>query len=156
MGDIVVRELAPPDYAGVRYVDELTQRQYIGATWDQLSDDLKEAHLLTRRSDFAVFLETGYCFVATNDTRIIGFLFAYEVLPFGGKIHITYIAVSPEYQGHEVGLLLYGELIEKAKSKGIKRITALINLDNQYSMKLAPQGVGFVLQDRKEATLELK
>ena len=70
MGDIVVRELAPRDYAGVRYVDELTQRQYIGATWEQLSDDLKEDYLVSRPSDFAVYLETDYCFVATNEARI--------------------------------------------------------------------------------------
>jgi ribosomal protein S18 acetylase RimI-like enzyme len=155
MGDIVVRELAPRDYAGVRYVDELTQGQYIGATWERLPDDLKEEHLVSRTSDFAVYLETDYCFVATNESRIIGFLFAYEVLPFGGRIYITYIAVSPEYQGHEVGLLLYGELIEKAKRNGIKQITALINPDNDRSMKLHRKA-GFVLQDRKEARLELK
>ena len=51
-------------------------------------------------------------------------------------------------------MLLYGGLIEKAKSKGIKRITALINLDNQYSMKLHRKA-GFSLRNLKEATLEL-
>ncbi len=155
MDGIVVRELAPDDYPGVRRVDELTQRQYMGAMWDQLPDDLKEDHLVSRRSGFAVYLETGYCFVATEKIRILGFLFAYEILPFRGRIHITYIATSPEYQGHGVGLLLYGELIEKAKRKGIKQITALINLDNSYSIKLH-HAAGFMLQDRKEATLELR
>ncbi len=33
MRDIVVRELADEDYDGVRRVDELTQRQYLGVTW---------------------------------------------------------------------------------------------------------------------------
>jgi L-amino acid N-acyltransferase YncA len=154
MDGIVVRELALQDYAGVRNIDELTQRQYLGATWDQLPDNLKEEHLVSCRSDFAVNLETGYCFVALKDIRVIGFLFAYEVLPFRGRIHINHISISPEYQGHGVGLLLYGGLIEKAKSKGIKQITALINLDNDYSMKLHRKA-GFALQDRKEAKLEL-
>ncbi len=38
MGDLVVRELADEDYDGVRRVDELTQRQYLGVTWDDMSD----------------------------------------------------------------------------------------------------------------------
>jgi L-amino acid N-acyltransferase YncA len=154
MDGTIIRELAQQDFAGVRYVDELTQRQYAGATWDQLTDEEREEHLVSRRSDFDINLETGYCFVATSADLIIGFLFAFEVLPFGGTIYINYIGVAPEYQGHGIGLLLYSRLIDKAKRNGIKAITSLINLDNAYSMKLH-QKAGFVLQDRKEARLAL-
>lgn len=154
MDDIVVRELAAEDYNGVRRVDELTQRQYRGALWDQLSDADKEQHLVSRRADFAIYLKTSYCSVASIDNEIAAFLFAYEVLPFGGVIHITYIAVSPEYQGKSIGLLLYRQLIDKARRNGITEITALINLDNPSSMKLHHKA-GFALQDRKEAKLKL-
>ncbi len=155
MGDIVVRELAAEDYNGVRRVDELTQRQYFGALWDQLSDADKEQHLVSHRSAFAIYLKTSYCFVASIDNEIAAFLFAYEVLPFGGEIHITYIGVSPAYQGQGIGVRLYRKLIDTARRHGITEITALINLDNPSSMKLHHKA-GFVLQDRQEAKLKLR
>jgi L-amino acid N-acyltransferase YncA len=154
MGEVVIRELIAEDYDAVRRVDAATQRQYRGATWDQLPDADKEEHLVSRRSDFAINLSTGYCFVASIDGEIVAFLFAYEALPFGKDITITYIGVSPAYQGQEIGVRLYRTLIAKATSNGMKMITALINLDNPPSMALH-QKVGFVLHDRKEATLKL-
>jgi len=154
MGDIVIRALAAEDFAGVRQVDELTQRQYLDATWDQLPEEDKEERLVSRSSDFAIYLTTGYCFVATINNEVVAFLFAYETLPFGGRIQINYVGISPAYQGQGIGLHLYSKLIEEARSKGITSITALINLDNPHSMRLH-QKAGFVLQDRKEATLRL-
>ncbi len=155
MGDIVVRVLADEDYDGVRQVDVLTQRHYRGATWDHLPAEDKEEHLVTRRSDFTIYLNAGYCFVASIDNEIVAFLFAYEELPFRGGLNISYIGVSPAYQKQGIGVLLYRKLIEKAKSHGIKMLTALINLDNPHSLGLH-QRVGFVLQDRKEAKLTLR
>lgn len=151
----VVRELTEKDYDGVRRVDELTQRQYIGVTWDLLSDEHKDEHLVSRRSDFPFYLRTGYCFVARISNQIIAFLFAYEMLPFRREIIISYIGVCPEHQGRGVALLLYKRMIEKARRNGVKEITALINMDNPYSIRLHEKA-GFVLQDRKEAKLKLK
>ncbi len=142
MGDVVVREVTGEDYDGVRRVDELTQRQYLGATWDHLPDEAREEHLVSRRSDFAINLKTGYCFVASKDREIVAFLFAYEVLPFGGEIRINYIGVSPEYQGHGIGSRLYRILIEKARRNGIVETTALRGcLMNRIHGFVAPTGV---------------
>jgi xanthine dehydrogenase accessory factor len=151
---VVVRALTSEDYTGVRRVDELTQRQYRGAAWDSMSDVEKDACLVSRQSEFAINLRTGYGFVATKGNDIIGFIFAHKTLPFASNLYIRYIGVDPAYQGCGVGALLYRQLIEKARKDGIKEIATLINLDNPRSMKLHEK-VGFTLIDRKEAVLKL-
>lgn len=151
---IVIRALRLEDYSGVRRVDELTQRQYRGVIWDQLSEEEKESYLVSRSSEFAINLGTGYCFVATSENEVIGFVFAHETLPFASNLSIRYVGINPAHQAEGIGFLLYEHLIEKAKRQGIKSITALINLDNAPSMKLH-QKAGFWLRDRKEAVLDL-
>ena len=152
--DIVVREMRNNDYNDVREVDEQTQRQYHGSRWDQFSEQEKEDHLKSRKSEFAINFKSGFCFVAERNRKIIGFIFAYETLPFRGKLHIHHIAITPEYQNQGIGIFLYKTLIEKAKKKHIKKIIARINLDNPASIRLHEK-IGFHLKDRKEAILNL-
>lgn len=149
-----VREMKQEDYRGVRVVDELTQRQYLGLRWDRLSESEKETHLKSRLSEFVFNLNTGYCFVAVINKKVIGFVFAHETLPFRGKLYIRHIAVHPDYQGQGIGLLLYKKLIEKAKRTQITEIAALINTDNPQSIKLHEKA-GFILKDRTEAILKV-
>lgn len=155
MDNIIVRELTKQDYQDVRGVDILTQKQYLGGKWKKLSLAEKDEHLVSRRSEFDINVNTGYGFVACLDNKIIGFIFAHETLPFRGNIYIRYIGINPKYQGQGMGLLLYQELIKKVKENNIKKITTLINLDNPNSIKLH-QKAGFSLKDRKEAICEFK
>ena len=155
MEKINIREMKPDDYTGVRTVDELTQRQYLGSLWDQLSEAEKEAHLLSRQSEFGLNLQTGYCFVGIANETVVGFVLAHETLPFQDTVYIRHIAIHPNYQGTGIGSLLYKALIEKASQSRIEKITALINLDNQRSMKLHEK-MGFELINRKEAILSLQ
>jgi len=152
--DIIVREMRNDDYDGVREVDEHTQQQYHGSRWNQFSEQEKEDHLQSRKSEFAINLNTGFCFVAERNDQVIGFIFAYETLPFRGKVHIHHIAIALGYQNQGIGMLLYKKLIEKAKKKHIKKIIARINLDNPASIRLHEK-IGFHLKDRKEAILYL-
>lgn len=154
MNNIIIRELRKQDYKGVHDVDILTQKQYLGEKWGKLSEAEKEDHLVSRRSEFDINVNSGYGFTARLDNKIVGFIFAHETLPFRGNIYIRYIGIYPKYQGQGIGLLLYQGLIKKAKKNNIKKITALINLDNPKSMKLH-QKAGFTLRDRKQADLNL-
>lgn len=142
------------DYQGVRAIDELTQRQYLGSRWNRLSESEKESHLKSRLSEFKINLDTGYSFIAVVNKKIIGFVFAHETLPFCGKLYIRHIAVHPDYQGQGIGFFLYRKLIEKAKRTQITEVAALINTDNPQSIKLHEKA-GFALKDRKEAILRL-
>ena len=154
MNNIVIRQLAKQDYEGVRTVDILTQKQYLKVKWNKLTNTEKEEKLVSRKNEFNINVNSGYCFVASLDNKIIGFILAYETHPFLSNIYIRYIGINTKYQGRGIGLLLYRKLIEKARKNNIKKITALINLDNPKSMKLHEKA-GFILKDRKEAVLNL-
>ena len=147
-----IRSLALEDYERIRQVDKLTQIQYLGEEWDKLSEDEKETHLKSRKSEFSLNVETGYCFVATENSEIIGFILAHETLPFHGTLYIRHIAIKPDYQGKGIGPLLYKQLIRRAKMGNIKKVVSMINLDNPKSINLH-QKLGFNLKDRKEAVL---
>ena len=151
---IIVRRMIADDYRQVHEVDILTQKQYLGEKFDRMNEEERDSHLVSRKSEFQINVDTGYCFVAQNEEKIVGFILGHEALPFHGTLNIRYIGLNPDFQGKGIGLLLYGKLIEKAKQTGIKEIRALINIDNPISMKLHERA-GFRLNDRKEAILRL-
>lgn len=142
------------DYDAVRQVDILTQKQYLGQKFDKMNQEEQEKHLVSRKSEFQINVDTGYCFVAEENEKIVGFIFAHETLPFHGTLYIRFIGLNPDYQGKGVGLLLYEKLVDRAKKSGVKKIWALINFDNPKSIRLHKKA-GFILNDRKEAVLEL-
>ncbi|PJC54321.1 MAG: hypothetical protein CO028_02940 [Candidatus Levybacteria bacterium CG_4_9_14_0_2_um_filter_35_21] len=150
MQNIVIKQLVKSDYPSIRKVDVITQKQYLGEKWDSLTDSQKEEHLVSRKDEFNINLNSKYCFVAFSKNKVIGFIFAYETSPFLGNIYIRYIGIDTKYQGKGIGLLLYKQLIKKAKKNNIRKITALINLDNPNSIRLHEK-VGFILRDRKQA-----
>lgn len=154
MNKITIRQLIKKDYNGVREVDILTQKQYLGKKFDQMGKEEQDSHLVSRKSEFQINVDTGYCFVAEDQREIIGFILAHETLPFRGTLYIRYISLNPKVQGKGIGLLLYKKLIEKAKLAGIKEIQALINTDNPKSIRLHEKA-GFKLNDRKEAVLKV-
>lgn len=154
MDQISIRQMELDDYEQVQSVDILTQRQYLGSKFDDMSQEEQESHLVSRKSEFQTNIDTGYCFVAEHGEKIVGFILAYETLPFAGTLNIRYVGINPIHQREGIGQLLYKELINKARENGIKKIQALINLDNPNSIKLHEK-VEFKLVDRKEATLIL-
>lgn len=155
MNNIIIRQITKADYEGIRRVDILTQKQYLREKWEKLSEAEKEEHLVSRQNEFNINVRSGYGFVACLNNEIVGFIFAHETRPFRGNIYIRYIGINPDYQGRGIGLVLYKELIKNAKKNNIKKITALINLDNPNSAKLHRK-TGFSLKDRKEAIYEFK
>lgn len=152
---ITIRPIENDDYEQVSEVDVLTQKQYLGSKFDQMNEEEKELHLASRKSEFQINVDTGYCFVAEDEKRnILGFVLAHETLPFHGKLYIRYIGVKPDMQGQGIGELLYRELIKRAQQTGIKEIIGLVNTDNPHSIKLFEK-VRFKLNDRKQAVLKL-
>ena len=151
---IIVRQLKLKDHSEVKEVDELTQYQYLGKKWKKFSKAKKEKHLVSRKSEFNINVDTRYGFVAVLNDKVIGFSFAYETLPFSGTLYVRHIAIKPKFQGKGVGPLLFKAMIKKAKSERIKKIWSMINTDNPNSIKLHKK-VGFTLKVRKEAVLDL-
>jgi len=153
--NIIVRPMNIDDYEQVHMVDILTQKQYLGEKFDQMNEEEQDSHLVSRKSEFQINVDTGFCFVAENDKRIVGFILAHETLPFRGTLYIHYIGLDPKLQGKGIGLLLYKKLIEKAEQTDIKKVWGLINTDNPNSIKLHEKA-GFKINDRKEAVLNIK
>lgn len=152
--EITIREMQTNDYSGIKEVDLQSQIQYLGNTFRNLSENEQDKCLVSRLSEWSLNLSSGYCLVALLDNNIVGFLFAFETLPFRGTLFIRYIAITPSYQGKGIGLLLYKALISKAKANDIKEINGLINIDNPNSVSLAIKA-GFQIIDRKEVVLKL-
>ena len=153
--NITIRLMTIDDYEQVHHVDVMTQKQYLGEKFGQMSENEKKSHLVSRKSEFQINVDTGYCFIAEDEKKnIVGFVLSHETLPFRGKLYIRYIGIKPEVQGQGIGELLYRKLIERAEQTGIMEITGLVNTDNLNSIKLFEK-VGFKLNDRKEAVLEL-
>lgn len=152
--NITVRPMENTDYESVHQVDILTQKQYLGQEFEKMSQEEQEKHLVSRKSEFKINVDTGYCFVAEENRKVVGFILAHETLPFHGTLYIHYIGLNPDCQGKGIGLLLYEALVRKAKQSGVKKIWALINFDNPKSIRLHIKA-GFKLSDRKEAVLEL-
>jgi len=74
MNNIIIRQLTESDYRKIRQVDILTQKQYLKEKWEKLSDKEKEEHLVSRKSEFSINLNSGYCFVAKFNNKVIGFI----------------------------------------------------------------------------------
>ncbi len=155
MQQIRVKLIQQEDYKGVHEVDELTQIQYLGKKWKNLSSKKKTECLVSRKEDFKAYVDSGLSLVAYVENNIVGFLFAYENSPFKDSIYVNHIAIDPEFQGQGIGQLLYEKLISIAKQKKVEKIEALINTDNPNSMKLHKK-MGFMLKDRKEAIFLMK
>lgn len=150
-----IRPLSVKDYEQVRKLDLEEQRRYLGQKFYLLSPEEQEKHLVvSQKPEFQISVDTGYCFVAEENERIIGILFAYEKLPFRGHLFVQYVCIDPDYQRRGVATLLYKNLIEKAKENYIQTIQGLINLDNAKSIAFHEK-VGFKIRDQKEAILYL-
>lgn len=152
--DITIKDLEKSDFEGINQVDRLTQKQYLKENWDQMSEEEKQTHLVSRSEDFGKYLNIGFSFVAILNKKIVGFILVSDILPDSKKLFIQYIAIDPQEQGKKIGRLLLSKLKIEAKKNNIKEITALINLDNPYSIKLH-QAMGYTIEDRKEAVLIL-
>jgi len=153
--ELRIRELKGKDFSQVREIDDLTLKAHVGDSWNEYTEEKKETIRKSRKSEFDINVNTGYCLVVEQDDRILGFIFAHETLPFGGTVYIRHIAVHPDSQSQGVGEKLLTGLINKAKKKGISKIWGGISLDNPSSIRLHEK-VGFRLVDRKMAYLKIQ
>ena len=136
-------------------MDELTQQQYLGETWTKLEETEKEKHLKSRFNEFQTNINTGYSFIAESNGIIVGFIFAFENLPYGDELIIRHITVHPKFQRRGIGTKLYLALIAKAREETKTLIDSWINIDNPKSIILHEK-MGFNVNDWKRATLDLE
>ena len=73
----------------------------------------------------------------------------------GVDLWIEYIVIQGEFKRRGIGLTLLQKLIDYASSLGVDRIYAIINPDNEPSMRLHSKA-GFYIEDWKIAINETK
>ncbi|MCR4284511.1 MAG: GNAT family N-acetyltransferase [archaeon] len=152
MDKVIIRDLRFKDFEGVREIDNLTQRIYLGKKWDSFSVLKKEKYLVSRKSEFKMNCKTKYSLVALIKNKLVGFIFAYETLPFKDKIYVRHLAVHPDFQKQMIGKKLYEAFIKNVRLSSKKEIEAGINPDNLPSISLHEK-MGFNVIDWKKATL---
>jgi len=149
---LIVRRFTAADYPAVLALDIAEQRAYRGAVWERASETERERLLMTSPRHKAAYADSEYCFVAEQDGAVVGFLFALPLLP--DVLVVDAVGVASVVRRRGIAGDMYAALIARAREHGIRRIQALISLDNEASMALH-ESAGFVLRDRKEAVLEL-
>lgn len=146
---ISIRPLKSKDHSDINVIDIASQKQYLGDKWKTMTDKEKVDVLVSRKKDFAWHVANGYCFVAEVDSSVLGFIYAYEIANTH-TVYIEYIAVDPIIQGRGIGQKLLQAVILRSRSRDVKRVWSLINIDNPRSRKFH-KNAGFVLKDRIEA-----
>ena len=149
---IQIRDFEASDYPAVLAIDEEEQRTYRGRLWEAATRQERDRFLMTSSRNVAAYEASEFCLIAEIDGVIAGFLFALPLLP--EVLSVDAVAVTPESRRQGIASRLYGVLLERARSRGIARVQALISLDNPASMALH-ESAGFTLRDRKEAVIEL-
>jgi L-amino acid N-acyltransferase YncA len=147
---IEIRDFTASDYPAVLEIDQAEQKTYRAALWDAATAEERVQFLMTSPSHVAVYHASQFCLVANYEGAVIGFLFALPLLP--DVLIVEPVAVVPEMRRQGVAKKLYEDLVVRAKRGSIRRIQALISLDNPASMALHVSA-GFTLRDRKEAVL---
>ena len=52
--NITIRLMTTDDYSQVHQVDILTQKQYLGTKFDQMSEEEQDSHLVSRKAEFQI------------------------------------------------------------------------------------------------------
>ena len=149
---VIVRDFQAFDYDAVLALDVAEQKAFRGDLWERASDREREGLLMASSRNAVVYANSEYCFVAEEGGAIAGFLFALHLLP--DVLYVDAVGVASDMRRQGVARELYGSLLARARSRGIRRVQALITPDNEASIALH-ESVGFVLRERLEAVMEL-
>lgn len=84
--------------------------------------------------------DLAYYLIAERNGQIIGYAGMWIIVD---EAHVTNVAITPEFRGQGVGILLMKALVEKAKEKGACRMTLEVRPTNAVAQQLYGK-LGFV------------
>ncbi len=82
---------------------------------------------------FEIINEYSCGFVARNDERVVGYIFAMIVREMG---YIGNLAVDPEHRRKGIGGKLLNRMLEKMKEKGVEEVFLEVRPSNKIALKL--------------------
>jgi len=156
-----ISPLADGDRVSVRVLEMKCVREYVeGAlkmNWDELPDETRDSLGASAAGSFQFYRDGGLSFVAKEDGKVIGAVFAQMVSWIDGvdkSAWIENICVDREFRRMGVGYELMRHLALEAKKAGAKTLRSSIGLENTKSL-LLHRKLGFLGEDRKTAILDL-
>ncbi len=115
---IDIRSMHPDDLPEITQIDHLA----FSSLWQNSLKGLTNA-----------FNQPGYCTVATQQDRILGYQISTSD-PFQG--HLARLAVHPDHQGQEVGAGLVMDLLNRMVKNDVYTITVNTQIDNYASLAI--------------------
>ncbi len=150
------------DYNPVRTLELFCIREYIEQSldrrWDDLSPELINKLGASGNESFEHFRETGLSFVAKEENKVVGFIFAQilnHVYNTNVMVWVENEGVHPNNRRSGIGSALLEKVIEEGKLKGAQAIHSAIMPEDTTSIMLHRR-MGFFIDARKVALLDLE
>jgi len=99
-----------------------------------MSKEEQDTRLVSRKSEFQINVDTGYCFVAEDQGEIIGFILAHKHYHLRTLYILTSVLIL-RFKARE-SIITLQRTDRKSEAYGYKRDSALINTDNPKSVRL--------------------
>lgn len=122
--------------------DILNQKKTIFDLFEECIDssfeagDEKEKFITRKVQELIYYLKkNAVVYIATEETKIIGFVWAYPVEGgFDKRFHIAYISVFESLRGMGIGKLLVKEVEKEAYRQKIKQIELNVSISNKNAV----------------------
>jgi GNAT superfamily N-acetyltransferase len=159
---VEIRALKEGDRGHVRALELFCIREYLESSlqknWENLPQDLMDQLGASSKNSFDHYLDKGLSYVAIEDGKVIGFLFA-QMLEYINNVQkvlwIESIAIHPDHRRKGIGYKLLKKAATESKKKGAKAVQSVIMPDLTSSVMLHKK-LGFFMDGRKVAFLDLE
>ncbi|MFP4170011.1 MAG: N-acetyltransferase family protein [Methanomassiliicoccales archaeon] len=156
-----IREVTKEDRETIRELELLCFKEYLekseASRWEEISQDLIDQLGVSSENTFDHYLEQGMSYVALEEGRMVGFLFAkiiHHVYDVPTAVWLENMGVHPEHRRRGVGYRLLEHLIKEGSGREADVLLSSIMTDNLESIMLHRK-LGFLMDDRKMAFLGL-
>ena len=158
---ISIQPMAEEDHREIRTLEMLCIREYVELTikkrWEDLDERLRGELGASAEGSYKFYYSTGLSFVAKEEGKIVGFIFAQMIPYINGaplSVWIENIGVHPEHRRKGVAYQLLRRVALEGKKKGAKVVHSSISIENVRSIMLHKK-LGFLMDTRKIAILDL-
>jgi aminoglycoside 6'-N-acetyltransferase I len=159
---VQIVSLTEKDRNAVRTLELFCMREYLEplmtTKWDGLSADLMDQLGASAKQSFDHYRESGLSFIAKENNKIVGFIFAKIVDHLYNISKIVWVenmGVHPSYRRKSIGYQMLRRVVVEGKKKGAKAVHSAIMPDNAKSIMLHKK-LGFFVDGRKTAFLDLE
>jgi len=156
-----IRLMVAGDREELRTLELSLFREYLersqAARWEDLSPETIDMLGASNESAYDFYSGAGLSFVALEEDRIVGFLFAQmmeHVHSVPRVVWIENVGVHPDHRREGTAYLLVRKAVHEGRARGADMVYSTIMLDNLESILLHKK-LGFMVEERRIALLDL-